>query len=146
MEKINSCCYNIDTFWFCIAVRCGLIEEIENVEIKQASLILMEQFDEVLGMILDERVEKVGGAGGTGKVEEIKKKKSLCGLCFRRRKYEARYSVSLDLPNFVSRLVKKNKDLFATKIYKTINDLDYCYRYFEKALFGRFINVSHNAE
>lgn len=132
LEKINAACYNIDTFWLCVAAKENLIDEVANVEIYQASSILMEQFDKVLRMVLDEKIEKV---------KKIEEKKKFFGRCFEKCKREKKYSVSLEVPNFVMRMMKKNGKSFAMKIYKAIDELDQSYRFFEKALFGRFINI-----
>ena len=132
LEKINSSCYNIDTFWLSVAAKENLIDEIANVEIYQASLILIEQFDNILGIVLDEKIEKV---------EKVEIKRKFCGKCFKKCRSESNYSISLEVPNFFMRLMKKNDNLFAMKIYKAIDELDQSYRFFEKTLFGRFINI-----
>jgi hypothetical protein len=139
IEKVNSTCYSLDTFWFCAAISEDLLDEISTLSLKQASEILTNQLNQILKIIFKEKILKPQ--------KPQQKRSSFLKKCNRLSTVSSEPgSISLNLPSLFSRLLCKKKSSFASSLHSLLSDLDMSYRFFEKELISRFLPIlSHTS-
>ena len=138
--QINSKCFNLDTLWFCSAIKEENMASLANSNLLQYAEVLESQANYVLSLLLETKYEcipSIEDAVGLNSAKYRKiymKKKPVPFLGNNQYK-------RLKKPGFFNKICCKNRFKNDVFLIQMIVELEYCYRLFERELIGRFILI-----